>query len=203
VSLWRTDDAKASNTGTAGPTWKIVKHPIAGEAKISALALVPGHSDQLWVGYDNGALFRSTNAAATNPAWKRITGTDVPPGGGARFCTCITIDPRHPKTVYVTYGGYSTGNVWVTRDDGVTWNDLAATLPPAPVRSIAVHPRRSEALYLGTELGMFASENSGASWSPANEGPTNCSVEDLFWMGEVLICATYGRGMFRIDLSGL
>ena len=25
----------------------------------------------------------------------------------------------------------------------------------------------------------------------------------LFWMGETLICATHGRGMFRIDLSGV
>lgn len=28
-----------------------------------------------------------------------------------------------------------------------------------------------------------------------NEGPTNCSVDDLFWMGETLVCATH-RGMF-------
>jgi hypothetical protein len=27
------------------------------------------------------------------------------------------------------------------------------------------------------------SEDAGATWSPANEGPINCSVEDLFWAG--------------------
>jgi hypothetical protein len=32
---------------------------------------------------------------------------------------------------------------------------------------------------------------------------TNCAVYDLFWMGELLICGTHGRGMFRIDLSGV
>ena len=40
-------------------------------------------------------------------------------------------------------------------------------------------------------------------WSPTNEGPTNCSVDDLFWMGETLVSVTHGRGMYRIDLAGM
>ena len=48
---------------------------------------------------------------------------------------------------------------------------------------------------------MFASEDGGATWSPTNEGPTNCSVDDLFWMNRALVCVTHGRGMFQIDLS--
>ena len=50
---------------------------------------------------------------------------------------------------------------------------------------------------------MFASEDAGAMWSPTNEGPTNCSVDDLFWMGETFVCVTHGRGMFKIDLSSV
>jgi hypothetical protein len=50
---------------------------------------------------------------------------------------------------------------------------------------------------------VFASEDSGTTWSPANQGPTNCSVDDLFWMGETLVSVTHGRGMYRIDLSGV
>ncbi len=52
-------------------------------------------------------------------------------------------------------------------------------------------------------MGVFASEDGGATWSATNEGPTSCSVEDLFWHGETLICVTHGRGMFSIDLSGV
>ncbi|MGH7819793.1 MAG: hypothetical protein ACREQ9_08470, partial [Candidatus Binatia bacterium] len=81
--------------------------------------------------------------------------------------------------------------------------NLGAALPAAPVRAIAVHPRRTQLVYVGTEVGIFASENAGTTWSPTNEGPTNCSVDDLFWMGETLVCATHGRGMFRIDLSAV
>ena len=58
-------------------------------------------------------------------------------------------------------------------------------------------------VYAGTEVGLFASEDSGTTWSPTNQGPTNCSVDDLFWMGETLVSVTHGRGMYRIDLSGV
>jgi hypothetical protein len=81
--------------------------------------------------------------------------------------------------------------------------DLSATLPTAPVRAVTVHPRRAGFVYAGTEVGLFASEDSGTTWTPTNEGPTNCSVDDLFWMGETLISVTHGRGMYRIDLSGV
>jgi hypothetical protein len=64
-----------------------------------------------------------------------------------------------------------------------------------------VHPSRQDFLYLGTELGLFASDDGGTTWSATNEGPTSCSVEDLIWNGETLICVTHGRGMFTIDLS--
>jgi hypothetical protein len=38
-------------------------------------------------------------------------------------------------------------------------------------------------VYLGTEVGTFGSEDRGATWSPTNEGPTNCSVDDSFLEG--------------------
>jgi photosystem II stability/assembly factor-like uncharacterized protein len=103
----------------------------------------------------------------------------------------------------VAFGGFERRNLWATPNGGATWSDLSATLPTAPVRAVAVHPRRRNLLYAGTEVGLYASENSGETWSPTNEGPTNCSVDDLFWMGETLVSVTHGRGMYRIDLSSV
>jgi photosystem II stability/assembly factor-like uncharacterized protein len=105
--------------------------------------------------------------------------------------------------VYVAFGGFARGNLWATPDGGASWSDLSATLPTAPVRAIAVHPRRRNLVYAGTEVGLYASEDSGATWSPTNQGPTNCSVDDLFWMGETLVSVTHGRGMYRIDRSSV
>jgi hypothetical protein len=53
---------------------------------------------------------------------------------------------------------------------------------------------------VATQVGVFASEDGGQSWSPTNEGPANVACRDLFWMGHKLVCVTHGRGMFEIDL---
>ncbi|QIB47832.1 WD40/YVTN/BNR-like repeat-containing protein [Streptomyces aureoverticillatus] len=201
VSLWQTNNAKQPNTFTTGPTWKAIK-PNAG-TMISAIAVARGDSGVVWVGHEDGMVFRTANGTATTPTWARVGVTGPKPLTPRRFCTCITVHPTDPDTVYVAFGGYESGNLWVTTDGGAQWTNLATALPPAPIRAVAVHPRRTKLLYCGTEVGLFASENAGASWSPTNEGPANCSVDDLFWMDETLICVTHGRGMFRIDLSAV
>jgi hypothetical protein len=199
VSLWRTNDAKTPNTPSRGPSWASIK-PSAGPP-ISAIAVARGHSDIVWVGHTDGQVFKTTNGLAASPIWQRMDHTGPKPLSPRRYCTGITVDPADPQTVYVTFGGYVAGNVWKSADGGQTWIDISGTLPQAPIRALAVHPRRSAFLYLGSEVGVFASEDGGVTWSPTNEGPTNCSVDDLFWMNETLVAVTHGRGMFEIDLS--
>jgi photosystem II stability/assembly factor-like uncharacterized protein len=200
-SVWRTNNAKAPNTNNTGPIWSSVKSSIG--KKVSAIAVAKGNSNLIWVGYEGGEVFKTLNGTQANPVWQRVDHTGSNPLNPTRFCTRITIDTSDPNIVYVAFGGYSRGNLWKTTNGGGQWSNLGNLLPEAPVRAIAVHPRRNNLVYIGTEVGLFASENGGATWSPTNEGPTNCSVDDLFWMNEVLVCATHGRGMFTIKLSNV
>ena len=149
---------------------------------------------------DLNVSFRTQDGTAGSPTWQRVSSGQFPP---QRYCARITVDPAQSDVVYVAFGGYSRGNLWATRDGGTTWTDLSGTLPTAPVRAVTTHPRHPEFVYAGTEVGLFASDDSGTTWSPTNQGPTNCSVDDLFWMGETLVSVTHGRGMYRIDLSGV
>jgi photosystem II stability/assembly factor-like uncharacterized protein len=169
---------------------------------ISAIAIAPGNADIIWVGHEDGQVYKTTNGTATNPVWQQIDNTGPSPLNVGRYCTHITIDPANIDTVYVTFGGYTQGNVWQTTDGGTTWKNIGGgSLPSTPVRALAIHPGSSSLLYLGTEVGVFASEETGATWSRTNEGPNNCSVNDLFWMNRTLIAVTHGRGMFSIDLT--
>lgn len=192
--LWRSVNVKAST-----PAWSAIKP--AAAANISAIAVHKGSggSSLIWVGHNDGKLFKTTNGTAASPTWNAVGATALP----ARYCTRIVIDPTNANRVYVTFGGFSPGNLWRTNDGGLTWSNITGTLPGAPVYSLAIHPQHANFLYAGSEMGLFASNNGGTTWSPTNEGPANCSVEELFWLGNssILIAVTHGRGMFQIDLS--
>jgi photosystem II stability/assembly factor-like uncharacterized protein len=211
ASLWRTRDAKAPNSSATGPHWAAIKSPVPGWNDdngpinyISAIAAPPGQPDMVWVGYNRGDLYLTKNARQASPNWVRI-----PDSGGqkrpARMVTRILVDPLDSQTVYVTYGGFSDegtkNNVWKTTDGGKTWRNISADLPAAPVFAIAMHPQNRKFLYLGSTLGIFASEDSGNHWSVSNEGPVNTAVSDFTWMDNTLAVATHGRGVWTIDLS--
>ena len=115
-----------------------------------------------------------------------------------RFAQSIYVSTHNRNTVFVTFGGYVSGNVFRTDDNGANWTRLGQNLPETPIRTLTGHPTRSNWIYIGTEVGVFGSEDNGASWSPVNEGPANVSVEDLFWNGQELICVTHGRGVFSV-----
>jgi hypothetical protein len=198
-SLWRTGNAQAANTPTGGPRWARIKPP--SNDFISAIAIAHGNGDHVWVGYADGEVARTLNATAAVPTWTRIDGPGTSELHTGRFCHQISISPHDHNTVLVAFGGFSTGNLWRTDDGGATWTDVSSNLPHAPIRAVAIHPTQADWFYAGTEVGVFASENRGATWSPTNDGPANVSVDDLFWMGSRLICVTHGRGLWEIDLA--
>jgi photosystem II stability/assembly factor-like uncharacterized protein len=208
-SLWRSTDAKADKQ----PSWKAIKPPIQvvgnrEDGFISALAVAKGSSDTIWVGYNNGSLFKTGNGTADSPTWERLDKGESPKLPRLRICTRIVIDPRDARRVFVTFGGYAPNNLWLTEDGGSNWTSLpirAKDTPPlsAPVFDLAIHPANPKCLYAATQVGVFASEDGGQLWSPTNEGPTNSPVQQLLWMDKTLLAVTHGRGMYEIDLSGV
>jgi hypothetical protein len=103
-------------------------------------------------------------------------------------------------------GGYETDSVWRTFDNGANWERRTGTgdhtLPEIQVNTVRYHPANTNWVYIGTDLGIFASEDSGLTWSRTprrgdHEGPVNTEVFELIWQGEYLIAATHGRGMYR------
>jgi photosystem II stability/assembly factor-like uncharacterized protein len=189
-SLWRSTTVKA-----ATPQWLAIKDE-AG-SPISAIAVAPRDSQIIWVGHNDGQIYKTREGKAARPRWSRVDqgGTQLP----NRYCTRIVLDPVDPAVAYVTFGSYERDNVWKTTNGGLSFESIDPT--PAPVYSLAIHPDRSQSLYLGTEVGIFTSSDGGSTWDPANVSPVNSPVRELFWMKKHLVAATYGRGMFQIDVS--
>ncbi len=200
--LWRTNDVKH----IAGPTWQEIRGP--GSDHISAISVSPGDSDIIWIGLNNGEVHRTTDGTAVNPTWTAVD-ANLPPDNPLpdRYIERILIDPDHRDTVYVALGGFSPDNLWRTRDGGRTWVDVtgsgATGLPNAPINGLTRHPDRPDWIYVGTEVGVFASIDGGENWSTTNDGPADASVDELVFLhnSATLLAATHGRGLFTADLT--
>ncbi|MBL0141444.1 MAG: VCBS repeat-containing protein [Betaproteobacteria bacterium] len=194
ASLWRTDNAKSSP-----PTWTAVKPPAGAYNYISHVAIAPSNSSVAWVGHNTGALYRTQNATAASPVWTEI------PSPAARQVLRILIDKDDPTRVYVTFGGYTSPNVYLATnglDATPAWTSKHGNLPQAPVRSLARHPSNALWLYAGTEVGVFTSQDGGTTWSATNDGPGTVSAEELFFLNaNTLIASTHGRGMFQATVT--
>ena len=202
--LWVSNNVKA-----ATPTWAIGRAQAANRDSnvtthpywtyISAIAVASGNADIVYVGHNDGRVFKTSNATAVTPIWAELTCAVPAYPVIFRQVLRLVIEPNNSNIVYVGHGGYETTNLWKLDSTGATnCVHIGTGLPASPVRAIARHPSAAGWLYAGTEVGLFASENLGAIWKAASDGPANVSVEDLIWQnGNTLIAATHGRGMFK------
>jgi photosystem II stability/assembly factor-like uncharacterized protein len=73
------------------------------------------------------------------------------------------IDPVEPKTLYI--GGPS--GVWKSPDSGQTWTAINSGLGSLNIRTLAMSPRDSRILFVGTNgSGLYRSTDAGATWTP-------------------------------------
>lgn len=186
--LWRCPNSRDPVNNMIWETIKPVTTPI--ESYISAIAVTPSNSNQVWVGHNNGSVFRTYNGTDPSPTWTQLS---LFPH---RQITRIAVGPSY---TYVALGGFASGNLW--RYDGTLWTDISGLLPRIPIYSIAPSPNYPNVVYIGTEIGVFASSTAGNTWSPGNRGPANTPVMDMFWMGNKLTAVTFGRGIFTLTPS--
>lgn len=188
-SLWLSQNPESSEQ----PTWSELKTPSATSSTnyISTIEVARGNSDIIYVGHNNGELYRTTNGTNATPAWAQLAGLPQ------RMVSAVLVDRNNSNRVYATFGGFSSGNLRVSDDGGVSWTTLGASLPQVPFHAISQHPQRLAWLYLGTEVGLFVSQDAGATWYAFNDGPNNAVVMSLDWDGSTLYVGTYGRGVYK------
>jgi hypothetical protein len=158
-----------------------------------------GNSNIIWVGHNDGSVYRTLNGTAAAPTWSLVGD-----GLAARQVQRIAVDRDDPNRVIVAYTGFVANNVWRTLDGGATWSSITGNLPQAPVFDVKRHASNRNWLYAATSVGVFTSENGGVSWSTTNEGPANIRVRELFWIDDATLgAATYGRGMWKVSVPAL
>ena len=226
--IWMTRDGLNFNTT---PNWIRLGNAPAGtgtKAVEFTVNVEPEAGNHMFVSGWDGKLYRFSGMEDI------YTQDDVPSNMGKLIQTVgaaitgISVDPNNPNHVVITVGGYgnvSSGKVQETfnaLDEDVNWTNIwnvsgLGKLPCYDVIIDAMDPS-GETILIGTEYGIFATDNGGDDWVMANQNMASAPdqptapVFDLKqqWRGAApwvnpsnqgaIYAATHGRGIFRSDL---
>jgi photosystem II stability/assembly factor-like uncharacterized protein len=65
----------------------------------------------------------------------------------------------------VVYVGTVGQSIWRSRDGGLTFNRASAGVhSESDIRALLLHPERPEVMHLGTETGLFVSQDGADHW---------------------------------------
>ena len=142
----------------------------------------PNNSNILY--YGTNRVYRTTNGAAN---WTAISPdlTD----DGPRLGTVTTIDVAATNS-NVIYAGTDDSHVWVTTDNGTTWNDVSASLPYRWVTRVIVDPNNESNVYVtfsglkwhDPQPHVFKSSDKGNNWTDISsnlpDAPVNAFAVD-------------------------
>ena len=166
---------------------------------ITAIAVAHGNSNIIYAGTDDGN-FQVTGDAGGH--WENRNS-----GLPDRWITGIAVHPDDAKTVYVSLSGFRDldyqPHLMRSEDAGFHWQDVSANLPEAPINDILVDPGDPSRLIAASDFGVFLSRDEGESWALLGVGMPTVIVTDLDLhpASQTLLAATFGRGMYRLDLG--
>ena len=183
-------------SSTGGGNWQGPYGSGIFGAKILSLASSHTNIDTVYCGTVAGGIFRSVNAGLN---WINITDSSIIPN---RYITDITINPNKSNELYITLGGFSSGHVFKSTCAGNSWQNINGNLPDVPHHSIIIDPAYNQNIYVGNDLGVYVSTNSGNNWYEYREGMPYALVMDLsiVYVNRKIRATTHGNGIYERKL---
>lgn len=204
--VWRTDtfgERWTLSTLTDPSRWKHtgLRTPAAVSIADPQIVWAGAHVSndrRLFVSTDGGLVFAPTNPFAMLDA--AISG--------------LATHPTDAATAYALFSAPGLPKVLRTRDLGTTWNNLTGTFtegqplssngfPDVATFSLVVMPHHPDEIWAGTEIGLFISDDGGASWARAETDLPAVAIWQMRIVDDQVIVATHGRGLWTATLPEL
>jgi photosystem II stability/assembly factor-like uncharacterized protein len=195
--VWKTTNRGTSWTAVSGD----LTHNLtsSGFSTISTIAISRLNPNYLLTGSDDGRVHLSTNAGF---GW-----IDISEGLPVRWITRVAFDPFDLNTIYATVSGFRWDEphpyVFRSTDLGQSWESISSNLPELPVNVIIADPGQQGRLIVGTDAGIFYTDNAGENWGSLMQGMPNVPVTDLKIHDptRTLVAGTYGCSAYRLNLG--
>lgn len=189
--VWRTvDDAN---------NWNDVSGILDGSF-VTCIEITRADPDRIYVGTENGGIFRSDDGGGN---WTGDIASSILPG---RTITRLRSPAGNQDIVYASIANFGNRHLFRSTDGGVTWTDVDnGNLPDVPHHGISIHSSDDETIFVGGDAGVLVSKDAGATWQNiSNNLPTTMVIDlVLHESTEQLLAATYGRSIWKLDVSNL
>ncbi|MEJ2195580.1 MAG: T9SS type A sorting domain-containing protein [Ignavibacteriaceae bacterium] len=168
---------------------------------VTTIAVAPSNSDVIYAGTDDSHVWVTSDYGST---W-----IDISASLPYRWVTRVVVDPVDENIVYVTFSGLKwrdpQPHVFRSSNMGTTWENISSNLPDAPVNAFAVDNNDQSVLYLGSDVGMYVSYNTGASWEFLGQGIPVVTIGDIkiHPTSNYLVAGTHGRSMYKLNLNDI
>ena len=171
---------------------------------IFTIAESPKDENTVWVGTDDGNLQYTNNTGKT---WNNVTNNyssaGIPAG---TWISSISPSAHDSKTVFVTFDNHMYGDmktyVAKSTDMGQTWKLFSNSEFTGFAHRIIQDPINPKLLFLGTEMGLFATIDGGDNWIRMKANiPEYVLARDMVITPKThdLVIATHGRGIMIVD----
>jgi len=192
-----TGSTRVWRTTNDGDTWAPVSSHLDGSA-ISAIEIANANRKRIYVGTENGGLFRSTDGGNT---WSPNISSSILPG---HTITRIESHPEDADLVYATVANFGHSHLFRSRDGALTWEDAdKGQLPDVPHHVVMIRPDDLGKVYVGNDAGVFVLEVKTGIWMNLTKNLPNATVIDLVYHSKdnAFFAATYGRSIWRLKLK--
>lgn len=186
---------------TGGSSWTVATTKLNNQGQFTAICASSVDENIVFAGTATGEVTMTKDVGET---WTEITNNGLP----NRYVRDIACSYEDAKVAYIVYSGFGTPHVFKTSDQGKSWLSISNGLPDIPVNAIEIHPTNERMLFIGTDIGVFASYDAGASWFPFGRKMARSPVLDLefnkyYLTGggdQVLRAATHGRSIWEVTV---
>ena len=193
------DDLTYADPETMGVSGPLTMDTAGAEMYATVFSLMVSAHTQgvLMAGSDDGRVHVTHDDGGS---WTEVTPPDLP-----KFSQVTMLEeaPHRPGRVYLTAARHKMGDdapyVFVTDDLGSSWTRIDAGLPEEICRVIREDPSAQGLLYVGTEMGLYASFDDGANWQSLQSNLPVTPVYDMKVKGTDLVVATHGRSFWILD----
>jgi photosystem II stability/assembly factor-like uncharacterized protein len=166
---------------------------------IISIAESPRDPNVIWAGTDDGNVQVTRDGGMT---WVNVAPNII---GAPRFAwvSSIAASRLDAATAYLTIDQHRLNDfapyVFVTTDYGKTWRIGDGLRGYAHI--VLEDPRQPDLVYVGTELGIWASLDRGATWTDLRLGLPPLAVVDMkvHPRDNDLVIATHARGFYVLD----